>query len=383
MLGLDYIFDCLPKQPAPDGSYGRFEAACLRNRICRRVRLLERAFERCTHDAGLTELEENLERYRRLHDMVDPGAVSCGDRIIVDAPLRAGIHQCQGIVLGYVGAQLAVRLECPPTSEDILLAQPDVVRMPHGELAGEWTELRREAGIAPRRRTRRPTYHGRSARHQPTHTLVRRLVMRYRLEPERPGPWPRRSLSMVTAAMLILPLLIGCQGATARYQAELARAHHALEIGHTGQASRALASANTIAQQHDLTRAVAHDLLEAEVHLQDGDALTALSITQQVASSAPSHSIERAMAEEIIGKSAVRHGDFDAALTHFATAAALYETGADHQRIADLTRLARGLSAYATGDLGTAQEEWSGIMNEDLRSALEQARNDLEVAARY
>ncbi len=176
-------------------------------------------------------------------------------------------------------------------------------------------------------------------------------------------------------------LLTGCQNPQSHYRAQLADVHDALTSEETGQAARTLADADAFALEHDLPATVGRDLLDAELKLQDGQVLEALSVAQAVAERCGRHSVARGAAEELIGKCALRQGQYDAAVEHFVMADSLYGDADDKQRVGDLMKLAQGLSFYALGNLDDARAAWTTIHDSRLRDALDQELQALKLDA--
>ena len=90
---------------------------------------------------------------------------------------------------------------------------------------------------------------------------------------------------------------------------------------------------------------------------------------------------DRARAEEVVGKAALRQGRFTEAQNHFVAAEKNYEAEDDRQRIADLIHLTRGLDSYSAGDVEVARKYWRSIQNAELRYSVDQVVQDARTAS--
>ncbi len=173
-------------------------------------------------------------------------------------------------------------------------------------------------------------------------------------------------------------LLAGCHQNQARYALRLREAHEALCSGSPERAESCLADAAKFAAEHKITPASDAKILLAEVRLAQGDVPGALSAAGEVLSNENTEPQDRARAEEIVGKAALRQGRFTEAQSHFVAAESSYEADADMERIVDLIHFTRGLSAYGTGDVEVARKYWRTIRDPDLRYSVDKALQDIK-----
>jgi len=151
------------------------------------------------------------------------------------------------------------------------------------------------------------------------------------------------------------------------------------------QAHESLVGGNLAAsrQQLNLTRQSAMaegvavddlDLLEAEIHLQQGEKEQATAIATRVME----RDATNPQAHEILGKVAIRNGDLDAALQYIEGARQHYAAADDRQRAEDLIALVRGLAAYGQASPDQAKEYWTGIRGQALRESIQSLLDQLD-----
>jgi len=178
---------------------------------------------------------------------------------------------------------------------------------------------------------------------------------------------------------LCLPL--GCGSAHVRYDAMLTRAENALREGDVERAERVLNESFSVAEECGANTG-AGKLLLAEAKLQKGDFSTSLVEVNSVLEAGNTDPATAARAKEIIGKIAIRQGEFAVAQTHLSGAERTYDSESDRRRVADLIALARGLTAYSKGDIAVARKYWHSIMDAELRFSIDQCVQDAASAAK-
>ena len=175
--------------------------------------------------------------------------------------------------------------------------------------------------------------------------------------------------------------LAGCQATSYHYTQKLQQAHWALQSGRIEQAQKLLAEASSIASDKEITETVEAPLLQAELLLAKGDLEEALATIKSVQSRPDVDSLDTARVEEILGKIALRQGNFKEAQEHLLIAEKSYPQQKDQLRVADLVILVRGLTAYGKGDLKVAQRYWQSISNVEMRHAIDQVVQDTKNVA--
>jgi len=118
-------------------------------------------------------------------------------------------------------------------------------------------------------------------------------------------------------------------------------------------------------------------LLQAEIDLRQGDALTALEQAESV-----SESKYKARADEVCGKALLRLARFSEASERFKRARGLYGHPEDVSRVDDLIWLADGLQALEEGRPMDARALWSEIRSVTLRASIGREYETLTAASR-
>jgi tetratricopeptide (TPR) repeat protein len=173
--------------------------------------------------------------------------------------------------------------------------------------------------------------------------------------------------------LIALGVLAGC-GGQEKYALEVRSARDSLERNFPEKAEVHLARADQLAEKYDLVPAPDATLLKAEARIQLKDLATAEALAAGVAEEYVPGTRPRAQAEEILGKIAIRRGDFRGAMHHLVQADRSYESAGDKQRVADLLLLAGGLEAYGRGQMAEARRTWEKISDPRLRVAIDVRR---------
>ena len=181
--------------------------------------------------------------------------------------------------------------------------------------------------------------------------------------------------------LAVAGLLAGCQQNRGEYALRLQDAHEALCSGSPDRAEVCLTDAGKIAAERKIEVTNDAKILQAEVHLANGDLPGALNSANEVLNDADAGEQDRARAEEVVGKAALRQGRFTEAQNHFVAAEKIYEAEDDRQRIADLIHLTRGLDSYSAGDVEVARKYWRSIQNAELRYSVDQVVQDARTAS--
>jgi hypothetical protein len=169
--------------------------------------------------------------------------------------------------------------------------------------------------------------------------------------------------------LLALGVLAGC-GGQEKYALEVRGARDSLERNFPEKAEVHLARADKLAEKYDLVPSTDATLLKAEARIQLRDLATAEALATGVAEQHVPGQRPRAQAEEILGKIAIRRGNFTGAMHHLAQADRSYESAGDKQRVADLVLLVQGLQAYGRGEMDQARRRWESISDPKLRVAI-------------
>lgn len=176
----------------------------------------------------------------------------------------------------------------------------------------------------------------------------------------------RSSLGRSAAVTLLVTAgLLGHTGCAVSYQKDLALGEAALDSGSFAWAQNELEAARRKADEAGLDDPRV-DLLLAEAELQGGDLARARTLAERWAEDP----VAGAYAAEILGKAALREGDFEAAETQLRAARSGHGDPRDRERAEDLASLTRGLAAYASGDLAGARASWDQIADAALKSEI-------------
>ena len=160
----------------------------------------------------------------------------------------------------------------------------------------------------------------------------------------------------VLLLVVAVGMLAGCQQGNEQYSMTLHEARTALCEGTPEKAERLLAEAERVAVKHNIQQTVDAKLLRAESKLAQGDLAEALNLAREVQTEKNMPLESGARAEEIIGKAALRQGQFGKAQDSFIAAQRSYGSDGDKKRIIDLIQLSRGLAAYSQGDVDGARK---------------------------
>jgi Flp pilus assembly protein TadD len=171
------------------------------------------------------------------------------------------------------------------------------------------------------------------------------------------------------AAALLSAFLAGCNAHKQRAMA-LEQAQTSLEEQFPQRAQLQLDKADKLTRRYGLKPTTQSDILRAEAHLQLGELSMAKALGQEVSSAYVPGTVERAEAEEILAKVAIREGQFVEAQLRLSEAQRSYTDPADLARVGDLTLLVQGLQAYAQGETLVARSRWDSIGNEALRKSV-------------
>ena len=178
-----------------------------------------------------------------------------------------------------------------------------------------------------------------------------------------------RNIPLLLIAMLVLG---GCAGFPFDFFAskntaiwtDLDLAHAALQEGNPDEAEAYLIRTLDVAEGKERTAAM---LLLAEAKLQKNQPDRAQSLAQEVLAT----DAKSSAAHEILGKAALKQGDYGRAEAAFVTALATPKLAKpDRRRLEDLTSVARGLSAYAQADPAGARAQWERIHHDKLRTTV-------------
>ena len=168
-------------------------------------------------------------------------------------------------------------------------------------------------------------------------------------------------------------VLLGCATSperTARHA--MIDAQASIATGQTIAGLEYLAESYTLPDPDGVTASFG-TLLDAEIQLREGHPERAVALAEQVLRTGPTNPLAR----EVAGKARLMTGGpFDVAEEHFLVARDHYRDAADIERVVDLLSLARGFSAYSTGDLELAQSYWRAIVSHDLRYTLDRATRE-------
>ena len=173
---------------------------------------------------------------------------------------------------------------------------------------------------------------------------------------------------IVPLALAALVGLTGCSSKGMPSAGELlAGAHDSLEQNDTKTAGVWLGSARDRLES-DLDHKE-YGMLDAEMALRTGAPGAARATAEELLEEYP----HDPRIHELAGKAMLATGAFDDAVSHLDYATNRYDDDADVARATDLLHLARGLQAYAEGDLATAQEHWLTIRDPQLQQGIRQA----------
>lgn len=176
--------------------------------------------------------------------------------------------------------------------------------------------------------------------------------------------------------LLAIGVLAGC-GGQEKYALEVRGARDSLERNFPEKAEVHLARAQKLAEKYDLVPSPDATLLKAEARIQLKDLATAEALATGVAETYVPGTRPRAQSEEILGKIAIRRGDFRGAMYHLVQADRSYESSGDKQRVADLLLLVQGLEAYGRGQMTVARQTWEKISDPKLRVAIDTRREEV------
>lgn len=188
----------------------------------------------------------------------------------------------------------------------------------------------------------------------------------------------RRTMLITTLAAMFA---IGCQQDRSGYATNLQAAHEALQSGELSAAQERLRLAEEYAVENEISPTSDLLLMQAETQLALGHLGSAGEIAEDALASTEANAHDQARAQEVLGKIALRQGQFSEAQSRLSAAERGYESQEDRVRIADLIHLARGLASYGEGDIEVARRYWRDIQDPDLRHSMDQALADVSANA--
>ncbi|MFP4355568.1 MAG: hypothetical protein ACLFUJ_10650 [Phycisphaerae bacterium] len=171
------------------------------------------------------------------------------------------------------------------------------------------------------------------------------------------------------AVVLSVAALAGCN-AQKQHAMALEDAQVSLAEQFPERAQLQLDKADRIARENRLKTGIESQVLRAEALLQMGQVEQAQQIAQQIAADYVPGTIQRAQAEELLAKVAIRQGRFLDAQMNLSEADRSYTSPVDKARINDLLNLVRGLEAWSGGRTVAAKTHWDSIVDKDLRSSV-------------